>query len=445
MGLEASNDAVGGTILRRAAIQSPNFITGVQGWTVNQDGSAEFDSITVRGGEVVAGKTSILSNGDIVITNGFGAVTIYLRADPAGFFLYQDLGNATQGVLIQADAGANGTDPVNGTSFSAGLTGINPFFGDFLKVVGSIIQLGVGIIFSRQAQISIAKAPANGVNPYIVVDAPEQGNAEHLELLIQGSSPDGTRPGQMLIGQVSGNVVLVPVTTGQLEVQGIAAPTDSIVQILAKAAADNSLGFRVVGDAANRLKVDSNGQFQWGLGAGAGFPVDLQPPATTGLDGLVTGIGRDASVYDIQRLTEFVSAATTFNSVAFSTVPGLQAPLGVGTYHIKGQITLSGNQAAGAALFKFATGTGVSSGFRVTVKELILGSPVTLGNGASLTAFGSSLTSATLSTAQRVIEFDGEITMSTAGTLFVQMACSVAADTFTVPGNGSYLEVFPVV
>lgn len=40
---------VGGTILRRAAIASPNYVAGSAGWTINQDGSAEFNNLAVRG------------------------------------------------------------------------------------------------------------------------------------------------------------------------------------------------------------------------------------------------------------------------------------------------------------------------------------------------------------------------------------------------------------
>lgn len=43
------NPVVGSTILRRPAIQSPNFVTGTSGWTVNADGSAEFNNLTIRG------------------------------------------------------------------------------------------------------------------------------------------------------------------------------------------------------------------------------------------------------------------------------------------------------------------------------------------------------------------------------------------------------------
>lgn len=43
------NPVVGSTVLRRPAIQSPNFETGVSGWAINADGTAEFDNVTVRG------------------------------------------------------------------------------------------------------------------------------------------------------------------------------------------------------------------------------------------------------------------------------------------------------------------------------------------------------------------------------------------------------------
>jgi hypothetical protein len=40
---------VGSTVLRRPAIQSPNFVTTVSGWTINADGSAEFNNLAIRG------------------------------------------------------------------------------------------------------------------------------------------------------------------------------------------------------------------------------------------------------------------------------------------------------------------------------------------------------------------------------------------------------------
>ena len=44
-----SNPIAGGTALARNAINSPNFQTGVRGWSINRDGSAEFNSALIRG------------------------------------------------------------------------------------------------------------------------------------------------------------------------------------------------------------------------------------------------------------------------------------------------------------------------------------------------------------------------------------------------------------
>src|SRR6266851_6720220 len=37
------------------AIQSPNFLTGVSGWVIRKDGSAEFNNIVIRNGQIVSG------------------------------------------------------------------------------------------------------------------------------------------------------------------------------------------------------------------------------------------------------------------------------------------------------------------------------------------------------------------------------------------------------
>ena len=35
--------------LIRAAIHSPNYVPGATGWSINKDGSAEFNNLTIRG------------------------------------------------------------------------------------------------------------------------------------------------------------------------------------------------------------------------------------------------------------------------------------------------------------------------------------------------------------------------------------------------------------
>lgn len=58
MGFE--NEVIGGAAaLVRAAVKSPNFVTGSAGWQISKDGSAEFNNMTVRG---------IFSGADFLIT-----------------------------------------------------------------------------------------------------------------------------------------------------------------------------------------------------------------------------------------------------------------------------------------------------------------------------------------------------------------------------------------
>jgi len=44
-----ANAVVGGITLVRAAIRSPNYVAGVSGWTINRDGSVEFNDAVIRG------------------------------------------------------------------------------------------------------------------------------------------------------------------------------------------------------------------------------------------------------------------------------------------------------------------------------------------------------------------------------------------------------------
>lgn len=63
------NSITGGQgALIRPAIKSPNFVTGVSGWSINRDGSAEFNNVVVRG-TVVAGAISAGSIGSSNIVN----------------------------------------------------------------------------------------------------------------------------------------------------------------------------------------------------------------------------------------------------------------------------------------------------------------------------------------------------------------------------------------
>lgn len=90
---------VGSTVLRRPAIQSPNYVHGVSGWTVNADGSAEFNNLQIRG---------TFNGNDFIL-------------DSTGFFLYS--GTPAAGNLIYSVTPAATTaDPEGNAIPSNGAT-----------------------------------------------------------------------------------------------------------------------------------------------------------------------------------------------------------------------------------------------------------------------------------------------------------------------------------
>ena len=97
-----SNEIVGGAAaLIRAAIKSPEFVHLVQGWTINKDGSAEFDNLIVRG--------------------TFSGLDFILNA--AGMFIYS--GTPAAGNLVLAFTSGPGTDQF-GNAYSGGIAVSGP-------------------------------------------------------------------------------------------------------------------------------------------------------------------------------------------------------------------------------------------------------------------------------------------------------------------------------
>lgn len=77
------NPAFGGTVLRIPAEQSPNYVAGVSGWFIGQNGFAEFNDLTVRGG-VSSGGTDLYYDGAPAAGNLVGSVSGAGGADGFG-------------------------------------------------------------------------------------------------------------------------------------------------------------------------------------------------------------------------------------------------------------------------------------------------------------------------------------------------------------------------
>ena len=116
--MQPGNPVVGGTVLRRPAIQSPNFVTTVSGWTINADGSAEFNNLTIRG---------TFSGTDYVLS-------------AAGLFLYS--GTPAAGNLIFSIApAATTTDGLGNTVTGGGAVSYTPGTTQLANLAAGYLQL----------------------------------------------------------------------------------------------------------------------------------------------------------------------------------------------------------------------------------------------------------------------------------------------------------------
>src|SRR5215475_12324993 len=118
------NNSIVGEVgnLIRTFIQSPNYVTGVSGWTINKDGSAEFNNLTERGNFV--GPDFYLSNGDGTYTS------------EAGLFIYSSTPAA--GNLIFSDCKQSGNDKFS-NNFLGGMTTYDN------STLGAVNILGIAI------------------------------------------------------------------------------------------------------------------------------------------------------------------------------------------------------------------------------------------------------------------------------------------------------------
>ena len=114
------NPLVGGTVLRRSAVQSPNFVQSpLAGWAINADGSAYFANLTAQG---------------TITASSFTGTNFLINS--AGAFFYS--GTPAAGNLASSIAAAAGTDSL-GNHYVAG-------HGTYVDVDGIATALAAGAV-----------------------------------------------------------------------------------------------------------------------------------------------------------------------------------------------------------------------------------------------------------------------------------------------------------
>jgi hypothetical protein len=115
-----NNPVVGGTVLRRSAIQSPNFVQSpLQGWAINADGSAYFADVTAEG---------------TITASGFSGTNWVINS--SGAFFYS--GSPAAGNMVASVAPEAGTDAY-GNNYLAGAASYGSTFAS--AVIGGAVLL----------------------------------------------------------------------------------------------------------------------------------------------------------------------------------------------------------------------------------------------------------------------------------------------------------------
>lgn len=173
---------VGGTALRIPAIRSPNYIAGSSGWTINQDGSVEFNNGTFRG-TVTAGTFQ----GTNFVINSTGA------------FFYS--GTPALNNLIVSIANAAGTDAY-GNDYLSGVTTYDESANDLFTqlnaggiTIGNIIPAGGPDTADAGLIVSGITGITNSLTIRSVVEVTPNTDAAQVTLVAGAPSATTGQPG----------------------------------------------------------------------------------------------------------------------------------------------------------------------------------------------------------------------------------------------------------
>lgn len=175
--MEFQDELAGGTVLVRPALQSPDYLTGVSGWAIKIDGSAEFNDIVIRGGSVLGGESlyydGVPAFGNLILSiSGSGGVDPFGNAYPEGLGLFGADGSTTADGSVLTVTGDNGSQVQMSTGgvgqadiffTPRDLVGTTWFDGSLGTVLGAGNRPGLSLI---SPSADVPGAVASGVGFY---------------------------------------------------------------------------------------------------------------------------------------------------------------------------------------------------------------------------------------------------------------------------------------
>lgn len=256
MAIDFVNPLTAGTVLVRSAIQSQNYIQNSSGWKVAQDGTAEFNNVTVRG--TVTGSTI---NGGTINGSSINGSTVTVGTSP------------NPQVVITSSSNSGFIKFPSGQSFegspseiTAGFTGSGSTEAAQLQLFGPTATLN-----GNQIAVHIASAFADG-----------SGSAD-----LQIVEPNLSNNQLLVINHNSTTI------TNQAVIQGGIFCVGNAINITHADANLVYLSIIQTGDSYNRWTMDNNGKMWWGPGGATPTDTNLYRSAANTLktdDSLVVGV-----------------------------------------------------------------------------------------------------------------------------------------------------------
>lgn len=246
-----ANPVVGGEggELIRASIKSPNYTPNVDGWSINRDGSAEFNDITIRDGAIVGG--------DIVIGPA-GLPQVVIDSDAfAGFIEFPS--NASfesepARIRVQADP----SDPTDDIELRISSAEVTPGEGAFIvfhsesQDLATPQSIEIGLTGAGNIDMTISPSGIAFNGPLVTSDS---------EVFIDDNSTNGNYPTRVSRGKVA--------TTTNSTTLGVATDTEPTNSSTTGAVLENGIAYRVDVQIQVRQTVGTSAagtqQYSWKL------------------------------------------------------------------------------------------------------------------------------------------------------------------------------------
>jgi hypothetical protein len=371
------------------SVQSPNFVSEVSGWQISKNGDAEFNDVTIRGGEVIDG-TTLGYNGTPAFGNmalsisTTGGSDIFGNPYRPGIWIYGTNGSQAGLEVNSGDAGVV-LQPPNSTYLTSDpqLIGSNADSGAVNETEWALISSGIAS-GGQQAEIAAISEAADGSSPAAV-------------WLIFNGSTAAMIITQSTMSYIGALVITGGITANSLLLAPIATPL-------------------VPGNNGAEIYSDTSGY------------VDFISAA-------------DNNVYNTGRMTITTTATILINTVAAITILTFNVTDGV-QYRFKFLCVYLAQQSAGTPSFTLSGSATLAqiigkAQFQSGTNGSITDSYVM--NGGFVTISGPTMVSGGL----YACEAEGTITFSAPGTFTLRGNTSVAADTFEI-ARGSFFELMPV-